>query len=57
MPVRPEDLIGFDVQVHGINAHIGITLERLLIYPVGRAGVQATNLIVVSDVEHLSVAV
>lgn len=50
MPVGPEDPVGLDVQVHRINAHTGITLEGLLIAPVGHAGVKASDFIVVSDV-------
>lgn len=42
------------MQVHGINAHVGIALEDLLIAPVWHGRVQAADLAVVSDVEHLS---
>lgn len=42
------------MQVHGINAHVGITLEDLLIAPVWHERVQAADLIVISNVEHLS---
>lgn len=55
MPVGPEDAVGLDVQVHGVDAHVGVTLERLLVHPVGHTGVQAANLVVISDVEHLPV--
>lgn len=57
MPVGPEDAVGFDMQVHRIDTHTGIALEGLLIMPVGHAGVQAADFIVVGDVENLSTAV
>lgn len=57
MPVGPEDAVGLDVQVHSINTHTGIALEGLLIAPVGHAGVQAADFIVVGYVENLSTAV
>lgn len=57
MPVRPEDAVGLDVQVHCINTHAGIALEGLLIAPVGHARVKAADFIVVSYVENLSTAV
>lgn len=57
MPVGPEDAVGLNVQVHRINANTGIALEELLIAPVGHAGVQAADFIVVSYVENLSNAV
>lgn len=57
MPVGPEDAVGFDVQVHCINTHTGVTLEDLLIAPVGHTRIQAADFIVVSYVENLSTAV
>lgn len=57
MPVGPEDAVGFDVQVHRINANAGIALEGLLIAPVGHARVQAADFIVVGYVENLPTAV
>ena len=57
VPVGPEDAVGLDVQVHGVDAHVGVALERLLVAPVGHAGVQAADLVVVGDVQHLSAAV
>lgn len=57
VPVGPEDAVGFDMQVHRIDTHTGIALEGLLIMPVGHAGVQAADFIVVGDVENLSTAV
>lgn len=57
MPVGPEDAVGLDVQVHGIDAHIGIALEGLLIHPVGHSRVQTADLIIIGDVEHLPVAI
>lgn len=57
MPVGPKDAVGLDVQVHCINTHTGITLEGLLIAPVGHSGVQAADFIVIGYVENLSTAV
>lgn len=57
MPVGPEDAVGLDVQVHCIDAHAGIALEGLFVAPVGHAGVQAANFVVVGYVENLSTAV
>lgn len=57
MPVGPEDAVGLDVQVHGVDAHIGVTLEGLFVHPVGHAWVQTADFVVVGDVEHLPVAV
>lgn len=57
MPVSPEDAVGLDVEVHRIDTHAGVSLEGLLIAPVGHAGVQAPDFVVVSDVENLSAAV
>lgn len=54
VPVCPVNAVRLDMQVHGIDTHVGITLEDLLIAPVWHGGVQAADLIVVSDVEHLS---
>ncbi len=34
VPIGPEKAVGLDVQVHGIDAHIGVTLECLLINPL-----------------------
>lgn len=57
MPVGPKDAVGLDVQVHRINAHAGVTLEGLLIAPVGHARVQAADFVVIGYVENLSTAV
>ena len=57
MPVGPEDAVGLDVQVHGVDAHAGVALERLLVAPVGHTGVQAADLVVVGDVQDLPAAV
>ena len=54
VPVGPVDAVGLDVQVHGVNAHVGVALEDLLVAPVRHRRVQAADLIVISDVEHLS---
>lgn len=56
VPVCPVNAVCLDMQVHGINAHVGITLEDLLIAPVWHERVQAPDLIVISDVEHLSLS-
>lgn len=57
MPVGPEDAVGLDMQVHGINAHAGVALKGLLVAPVAHAGVQAPDFVVVGYVENLSTAV
>lgn len=57
VPVCPEDTVGFDVKVHGVDANAGIALEGLLVAPVGHAGVQAADFIVVSNVEDLTTTV
>lgn len=57
VPVGPEDAVGLDVQVHGVDTHAGVALEGLLVAPVGHPGVQAADLVVVSDVEDLATAV
>lgn len=54
VPVCPVNAIGLDMKVHGVNAHVSITLEDLLIAPVGYGRVQAADLIVVGDVQDLS---
>lgn len=55
VPVGPEDAVGLDVQVHGVDAHVGVALESLLVHPVGHARVQTADLVIISDVEHLPV--
>lgn len=35
VPVRPVNAVCLDMQVHGVDAHVGITQEDLLIVPVG----------------------
>lgn len=57
MPVGPKDAVGLDVHVHGVDSHAGVALEGLLVAPVGHAGVQAADLVVVGDVENLPAAV
>lgn len=56
VPVCPVNAACLDMQVHGINAHVGITLEDLLIAPVWHGRVQAADFTVVSNVEHLSLS-
>lgn len=53
VPIGPVNTVGLDVNVHSINANICISLENLLIAPVWHARVQATNLVVICNVEHL----
>lgn len=57
MPIGPEDAVGLDVHVHGLDAHVGVALERLLVHPVGHARVQTADLVVVGNVEDLLLAV
>lgn len=54
VPVGPVDAVGLDVQVHGVDAHVGVPLEDLLVAPVGHGRVQAADLVVVCDVQDLS---
>lgn len=56
VPVCPVNAVRLDVQVHGVNAHIGVALEDLLITPVWHGRVQAADLIVVSNIQHLSLS-
>lgn len=55
VPVGPEDAVGLDMQVHSVDAHVGVTLEGLLVHPVGHARVQTADLVIISDVQHLPV--
>lgn len=57
MPVGPKDSVGLNVQVHGVDAHAGVSLEGLLIAPVGHARVQAADLVVVGNIKDLPTAV
>lgn len=57
VPVGPEDAVGLDVQVHGVDADAGVALEGLLVAPAGHPGVQAADLVVVGDVKNLPAAV
>lgn len=57
VPVCPEDTVGFDVEVHGVDANAGVALEGLLVAPVGHPRVQATDFIVVSNVEDLTTTI
>lgn len=57
VPVGPKDTVALDVQVHGVDAHAGVSLEGLLVAPVGHARVQAADLVVVGDVKDLPAAV
>lgn len=54
VPICPINTVCLDMQVHGINAYVGITLEYLLVAPVWHERVQAADLIIISNVEHLS---
>lgn len=54
VPVCPVDPVLLHMQIHGVNAHVSIALEDLLVAPVWHGRVQAAYLTVVSDVEHLS---
>lgn len=42
------------MKVHGVNAHVSIALEDLLIAPVRYGRVQAADFIVIGDVQDLS---
>lgn len=57
VPVGPKDAVGLDVHVHRIYSNAGVALEGLLVAPVGHAGVQAADLVIVGDVENLPTAV
>lgn len=56
MPVGPVNAIGLDVQIHGVDAYVGVALEGLLVKPVGHSS-KTADFIVVCDVEHLLVDV
>lgn len=56
VPVGPVDAICLDVDVHGVDAHVSVTLENLLVTPVGHGRVQAADFVVVSDVQKLSLS-
>lgn len=53
VPVCPVDGLAFDVQVHGVDANIGVTLEGLLKNPVSVFEVQAADFVVVGYVQDL----
>lgn len=53
VPVSPVNLVRLDVKVHGVDAHICIALEDLLVAPVWHRRVQAPYFIVVRDIENL----
>lgn len=53
MPVGPVDAVCLDVDVHGVDAHVSIALENLLITPVRYGRVQAADLIVIGDIQKL----
>lgn len=57
MPVGPKDAVGLDVHVHRVDSNAGVALEGLLVAPVGHAGVQAADLVIVGYVENLPAAV
>lgn len=56
MPVRPVDAVCLDVDVHGVDAHVSIALENLLVTPVRYGRVQAADFIVVGDIQKLSLS-
>ena len=56
VPVGPVDAICLDVDVHGVNAHISIALENLLVPPVRYGRVQAADFIVIGDIQKLSLS-
>lgn len=53
VPVGPVDFVALDVDVHGIDAHVLVTLEGRLVGRVGVEGVHAPDLVVIRDVEDL----
>lgn len=56
VPVGPVKAICLHMQVHGIDAHVGITLEDQLVAPVSHKGVQAADFIVIPEVKHVSLS-
>lgn len=56
MPVGPVDAICLDVDVHGVDAHVSIALENLLVAPVRYGRVQAADFIVIADIQKLSLS-
>lgn len=56
VPVGPVDAICLDVDVHGVDAHVSIALENLLITPVWYGRVQAADFIVIGDIQKLSLS-
>lgn len=55
MPVGPEDSPGFDVHVHGVDAHGGVSLEGL--GPGPALGVEGSNLVIIRHVQDLTLTV
>lgn len=51
VPVRPINAVCLDVDVHGVDAHVSIALENLLVTPVRYGRVQAADFIVVGDIQ------
>lgn len=56
MPVGPVKAISLHMQVHGVDAHIGVALEGQLVAPVWHRGIQAADLIVVPEIKHMSLS-
>lgn len=56
VPVGPVDAICLDVDVHGVDAHVSIALEDLLVAPVRYGRVQAADFIVIGDIQKLSLS-
>lgn len=53
MPVTPVDFVLLHIDIHSINAHILITSKCLLICRVGIEWIEASDLIIISNVQHL----
>lgn len=53
VPVCPEDLVALDVDIHGVDSHVLVSPEGLLVGGVGVEGVNAADLVIVRDVQHL----
>lgn len=50
VPVCPVNAICLHVQVHGVDAHISIPLQDLLVAPVWHGRVEGADFIVVGDI-------
>lgn len=56
VPVGPVNATSLHVQVHGVYAHVGVTLQDLLVAPVWHGRVQAADFVVIGYVEDLSLS-